>query len=427
MQNVKGTFDFRGPVQELRHRIRAVLESRFALYDFEPMETPVLHEQSLLAAKYAGGEAILQEMYRLSDQGGRSLGLRYDLTVPFAKVVAANPGLELPYKRYEIGKVFRDGPVKRGRLREFTQCDADIAGTAGPEAEVELLQLAADIFRELGIGIVARWNNRQFLGELLGALGVQEEETTNVMLTLDKLDKIGIDEVERELRDKRLAKETAAGIRRLLGEEALSFADLVKRYSLDETRGAAEVREVQELLDRTGLSRVCRFDPFLSRGLSFYTGTVYELFDAEGSYRSSLASGGRYDAIIGKLVGREEVQCPAVGISFGLDSILELLRGGTTSAEQVVRLVPIGDTLAETMQAAALFRAAGIRARVEGAGRKLKRTLATAAAKGTRFVVLVGEDEAAAGQVRLKQMDTGEETVGPIELVLRLVERAMGV
>ncbi|TMV45391.1 histidine--tRNA ligase [Paenibacillus mesophilus] len=425
MQNVKGTFDFRAGEQKLRNRIRAALERQFALYDFEPLETPILNEQSLLGSKYAGGEEIMREMYHLTDQGGRSLGLRYDLTVPFAKVVAMNPGLELPYKRYEIGKVFRDGPVKRGRLREFTQCDADVAGTEGPEAEVELIGLAADVFRELGIDIVIRWNNRRFLGDVLCGLGISGESALSVMLTLDKLDKIGVDGVLSELGDKLPDPEAAAGIARLIREDVSGFEALVERFALAGTTGTTEVRKLLTLLRDTGLAGICRFDPFLSRGLSFYTGTVYEIFAADGSYKSSLGSGGRYDAIIGKLVGREDVRYPAVGISFGLDSIMELLRAGDPGFDApAVCFVPIGDTIAETLRSASMFRTAGIRARVESGSRKLKRTLAAAAAKGVRFIVMIGADEAAAGFVRLKDMATGEETVGPAELALWIVERA---
>lgn len=426
MQNVKGTFVFRAEEQIARNRIRAVLEQQFATYDFEPMETPILHEQSLLASKYAGGDEILREMYSLSDQGGRSLGLRYDLTVPFAKVAAMTPGLELPYKRYEIGKVFRDGPVKRGRLREFTQCDADVAGAGGAETETELFMLARDVFQALHIDIVVRWNNRRFLSDLLASLGVCEQYAASVMLSLDKLDKIGVDGVAEELAEKRLDPTVTAQIVRLIREEVtLSFDDLVERFTLADTAGAIEVREVQMLLKQTGLDRLCRFDPFLSRGLSFYTGTVYEIFAADGSFRSSLASGGRYDSIIGKLAGDDETRCAAVGISFGLDSIMELWRArGFSGVDPAVRFVPIGNTIAETLLAASAFRAAGIRARVESGTRKLKRVIGSAAAKGTAYMVLVGEEEASTGHVRLKNMKTGQETVGPVELALRLVERA---
>ncbi|RKN74178.1 histidine--tRNA ligase [Paenibacillus ginsengarvi] len=428
MQNVKGTSAYRAEEQQLRNKIRSVLERQFALYDFEPVETPILNEQSLLASKYAGGEEILKEMYVLSDQGGRSLGLRYDLTVPFANLVASSPGLPMPYKRYEIGKVFRDGPTKRGRMREFTQCDADVAGVKGPEAEAELMQLAIGVFRALGIEIVIRWNNRRFLGELLGALGVEEGWQLTVMLTLDKLDKIGVEGVMAELLEKRLDKAAAERIATWIGAGAAdSLGELADRYGLTGKPGAEEARSLASLLDRIGLGAVCRFDPFLSRGLSFYTGTVYELFVADGSFRSSLGSGGRYDAIIGKLVGSDDFNIPAVGLSFGLDSIMEVWSGKDAAIGQPpVVFIPLGGTMAETLQAAALFRSAGLPAAVDGGARKLKRSIASASARGARFIVIVGEDETANGQIRLKDMRTGEETAGTPEQILLLVEKTNG-
>ncbi|MBD2865694.1 histidine--tRNA ligase [Paenibacillus oceani] len=426
MQNVKGTFDYRGEEQRLRNRIRSVLEDRFALYDFEPMETAIVNECSLLASKYAGGDEILKEMYTLSDQGGRELGLRYDLTVPFAKFVAGSAGLELPFKRYEIGKVFRDGPVKRGRLREFVQCDADIAGITGPEAEAELMQLAADVFRELGIAIVIKWNNRRFLGELLGRLGVGETWMPSVMLTLDKLEKIGAAGVEQELADKGLEPDVYGPVVRLIEAELPDFEELVTLFGLSDKEGTAEVRRLGSLLEGTGLNGICKFDPFLSRGLSFYTGTVYECFIADGSFGSSLASGGRYDAIIGKLAGKEQFNCPAVGLSFGLDSILECCRGRVLEQRmEPVWLVPIGDTMVETLRAASMLRDAGIWAKLAPSGRKLKRTLAAASAEGARYVILVGEEEAAAGQMKLKDMRAGEEMTASLPQLVCMLEKTV--
>lgn len=426
MQNVKGTFDYRGEEQRLRNRIRSVLEDRFALYDFEPMETAIINERSLLASKYAGGDEIMKEMYTLSDQGGRELGLRYDLTVPFAKFVAGNPGLELPFKRYEIGKVFRDGPVKRGRLREFVQCDADVTGIEGPEAEAELMQLAADVFHDLGIAVVLKWNNRRFLGELLGRLGVQEGWTSSVMLTLDKLDKIGASGVEQELADKKLEPDVYERIVRLITAGVPEFEELATQFGLSDSQGTAEVRKLDTLLEGTGLKRICKFDPFLSRGLSFYTGTVYECFTADGSFGSSLAGGGRYDAIIGKLVGKEQVSYPAVGLSFGLDSVLECCRNrGLELGMDPVWLVPVGDTMMETLRAAAMLRAAGIPVKLAPTGRKLKRTLAAAAAGEVLYVVLVGEEEAAEGLVKLKDMRLGEEMTAPLQQVVSILEKTL--
>lgn len=405
LQNVKGTSDFWGAKQTLRKKVQTDLERLFGLYDFEPMETPVLNEQSLMASKYAGGDEILKEMYTLTDQGNRTLALRYDLTIPFAKVAAMYPGLERPFKRYEIGKVYRDGPVKRGRLREFTQCDADVIGVDGPEAEAELMQLAADAFKLWGIDIVIRWNNRLFLSGLLERIGVPSESMASIMLTLDKLAKIGLSGVRDELVEKGLAPNSTEALIELIEMQNASFRDVVAKYGLDGSQGALEVEALESILAQTGLGRICRFDPFLSRGLSFYTGTVYEIFDVTGAYTSSLGGGGRYDRIIGKLVGSEERDDAAVGLSFGIEPITELLKErGAVRLQQAVRIMPIGSTISEALIAAAKLREAGIRTRVDGGGRKLKNRLATAASSGARFVMLIGEEEARLGVVRLKDL-----------------------
>nr|WP_237690884.1 ATP phosphoribosyltransferase regulatory subunit [Paenibacillus caui] len=187
VQNVKGTYDFFGKEQSLRKKVQSTLQEVFELYDFDGMDSTILNELDLLTSKYAGGDEILKEMYQLTDQGKRNLGLRYDLTIPFAKVIALNPGIEFPFKRYEIGKVFRDGPVKRGRLREFLQCDVDIVGIEGPEAEAELMQLAVEVFKKLDIPIILSWNNRRFLGEILESIGVPSDEKLSVGVVPAKL------------------------------------------------------------------------------------------------------------------------------------------------------------------------------------------------------------------------------------------------
>ncbi len=424
MQNVKGTYDFFGPEQAIRRKVENTLRNLFGLYDFDEMSSTILNELDLLTSKYAGGDEIVKEMYRLTDQGERRLGLRYDLTIPFAKVIALNPGIELPYKRYEIGKVFRDGPVKKGRLREFLQCDADVVGIKGPEAEAELMQLAAEVFRRLELPVVIRWNNRRFLGELLAAIGVPEERRSAVILTLDKIAKIGREEVRRELSDQGLEAAIVGGVLRLLdlGESDRGVEALAERYNLPDEGGAGEVRALGRLLDALGLDDTCRFDPFLARGLSFYTGTVYEIFDASGAFASSLGGGGRYDAIIGQLVGREDLSYPTVGLSFGMESIMAMLAKREIDLPQPTALViPIFGATAPALAAAGLLRAGGIRTSVELSGRKLKKSLAAAASRGIRYVILVGEDEAAAGQVRVKDMERQTEEAMTAEEALQRI------
>ncbi|MEC0256463.1 histidine--tRNA ligase [Paenibacillus lautus] len=425
MQNVKGTYDYFGQEQAIRRKVQSTLREVFECYDYAEMETTILNESDLLSSKYAGGEEILKEMYQLTDQGTRRLGLRYDLTIPFAKVIALNPAISQPFKRYEMGKVFRDGPVKRGRLREFLQCDVDVVGIPGPEAEVELMQLAAEVFRRLEIPIIVRWNNRSFLGEVLGAMGVPEERKTSVMLTLDKLDKIGKEGVQQELAGKALAPEICRQILDFVNLKEPTLEEITSKYNLDNERGAREVQILQNMLQRVGLQDICVLDPFLSRGLSFYTGTVYEIFDASQGFRSSLGGGGRYDAIIGQLVGREDMVYPTVGLSFGMESIMEMIRSRPIETNKpLVVVIPIGETVPEGLAAAAALRNRGIHARLADNRRKLKKALASASAESIPYAILIGEDEAAAGTVRLKKMMEGKElTLTLQEAVALLTQR----
>lgn len=423
MQNVKGTYDYFGKEQAIRKNVQDTLQEVFELYDFDGMDTAILNELDLLTSKYAGGDEIVKEMYQFSDQGKRSLGLRYDLTIPFAKVIALNSGIELPFKRYEIGKVFRDGPVKRGRLREFIQCDVDVVGVEGPEAEAELMQLATEVFKRLDIPIVLRWNNRRFLGEVLESIGVSPEQKLTVMLTLDKLEKIGKDEVEKELGSKGLNSRTIIQTLELIDMDNPTFEQISDKCGVQECPGALEVMALQDLIRKVGLDQTCKFDPFLSRGLSFYTGTVYEIFDATNSFASSLGGGGRYDAIIGQLVGKDDIQYPTVGISFGMESILEMISNRSIQQIQcpTVVVIPIGHTIAEALKVSAELRNTGIRTRIDTSKRKLKKSLASASSKGIANVVLIGENEAAAGNLRIKDMYEMTETVVNLEEAKKLL------
>ncbi|MDF2670156.1 MAG: histidyl-tRNA synthetase [Paenibacillus sp.] len=424
MQNVKGTYDYFGAEQVMRKQVRAMLEKTFELYDFSGMETTILNGLELLTSKYTGGEEIVREMYQLTDQGNRSLGLRYDLTIPFAKVVALNPGLAMPYKRYEIGKVFRDGPVKRGRMREFMQCDADIVGISGPEAEAEFMQLAIEVFRKLDIPIVIRWNNVRFLGEILDFIGVPDQDKTSVMLTLDKMKKVGTNDIKQELIQKGIKSETIDRLLELIDLENPTLANVTANYGVDGKTGVMEVLSLQNLIQQTGLEACCVFDPFLSRGLTFYTGTVYEIFDASLNYTSSLGSGGRYDAIIGQLGGREDIQYPCVGISFGMESIMEMIRNRPIlTSEPSVVVISIGETIAEVLAISAKLRAEGFRTRTETSGRKLKKSLAAAASKEIRFILLVGEDESKLGKVRLKDMSMNTESVVTVQEAIHILSK----
>ncbi|WP_020428458.1 His/Gly/Thr/Pro-type tRNA ligase C-terminal domain-containing protein, partial [Paenibacillus riograndensis] len=249
-------------------------------------------------------------------------------------------------------------------------------------------------------------------------------EHLSVMLTLDKLAKIGSRGVLAELEGKGVAPAAVSALAELLDMDAPSFEELAENYGLGGEPGALEVLALQRLIAAVGLAETCVFDPFLSRGLSFYTGTVYEIFDASGAYTSSLGGGGRYDSIIGKLVGREDIEYPTVGISFGMESIMALLGERAVRVETSgVLVIPVGECMPQALTAAAAIRAAGIRTAVDTGKRKLKKTLAAANTKGIRYVILVGESEAAEGKLRLKDMSQQSEELLTVEEAIAKLAR----
>lgn len=411
LRNVKGTKDYMPQEQGLRNRIRQTFEEVFAAYGCKPLETPTLQYFELLGSKYGGGAEILKEVYRINDQGGRDLALRYDLTVPLAKVIGMNPDMRMPFKRYEIGKVFRDGPVKTGRFREFIQCDVDIVGASSMLAEAELISMASEAFDRLGLAVAIHLNNRKLLTGLLKVMGIGEEQAEDVMLSLDKLEKIGLEGVCADLRERQVEEAVIERIAAFLQDGERSLASLAQRYEEPLVQeGARELSELFALVEGAGISAEVRFAPFLARGLSIYTGTVYEIFLQDGRITSSIGSGGRYDRIIGQLLG-DGRSYPAVGISFGLDVILTALTmgaGQTTAPSSDVLVIPLG-TEAEGLRLAQRIRKCGLRVEVELMGRRLKRALDYANKERIPLVVLFGEQERARGQMVVKDMYRGEE------------------
>lgn len=320
--------------------------------------------------------------------------------------------------------MFRDGPVKRGRLREFIQCDVDVVGIEGPEAEAELMQLAAEAFKRLNIPIVIRWNNRRFLSEVLESVGVPPEKKLTVMLSLDKVDKIGKDEVEKEIIRKDLDSLSISRLMGLMNMKSPTFEQVASTCGIQGFPGVSDVKALQNLIFQLEIDQICTFDPFLSRGLSFYTGTVYEIFDAAHTFPSSLGGGGRYDAIIGQLIGREDLQYPAAGLSFGMESIMEMIssRSSQQTLSPTVVVIPIGDTIADALKVAAKLRNAAIRTRVDTRNRKLKKSLANASSKEISYVILIGEDEAGSGRLRLKDMNGNLETVVNVREAIQILK-----
>ncbi|EJR53934.1 histidyl-tRNA synthetase 1 [Bacillus cereus VD107] len=416
MKNVKGTKDYLPEEQVLRNKIKRACEDTFERYGCKPLETPTLNMYELMAYKYGGGDEILKEIYTLQDQGKRELALRYDLTIPFAKVVAMNPNIRLPFKRYEIGKVFRDGPIKQGRFREFIQCDVDIVGVESVIAEAELMGMAFELFRTLNLDVQIQYNNRKLLTGILESINIPTELTNDVILSLDKIEKIGIDGIRKDLQNRRIIEETVEIICDTV-QSCMEFdiADFEKAFNNTlVTNGVNELQQLQQYLLALGIKESTIFNPFLARGLTMYTGTIYEIFLKDGSITSSIGSGGRYDNIIGAFRG-DNMSYPTVGISFGLDVIYTALQKQETMASTAdIFIIPLGTEL-QCLQIAQKLRATTpLKVELELAGRKLKRALNYANKENIPYVLIIGEEEITTESVVLRNMKEGTEVKIPL-------------
>lgn len=415
-QNVKGTQDYLPNAEVIRRDIRRTLEDVFIQYGCKPLETPILNYTELLASKYGGGAEILEEMYTLTDRGERDLALRYDLTIPFAKVIAMNPTLTKPFKRYEIGKVFRDGPIKTGRLREFTQCDVDIVGIGSQIAEAELMIMALDVFRKLNLKVTIQYNNRKLLSGMLDVFGTEPEKINKVILILDKLEKVGLKAVISELYEQGLASSTINLMKQFLTDEGnrnFSYFESFPGQNELVKQGLNELKELESYLEFLGVNEQCVFNPFLARGLDIYTGTVYEIFLSDQSIKSSIGSGGRYDNAIGGLLGTNE-NISTVGISFGLDVIYTVMSTFDKELKENPNvdyyIIPL-NAQKEALLVANDLRKQGYKVEYEMSDRKLRRSLEKADKEKIRNVIIIGEDEVKQNQFKIKDMFTGEEKV----------------
>ncbi|MFF6016844.1 histidine--tRNA ligase [Lysinibacillus fusiformis] len=416
-QNVRGTQDYLPEQEVTRRAIRRTLEDTFMAYGCKPIETPILNYTELMASKYAGGAEILQEMYTLTDRGERDLALRYDLTIPFAKVVAMNPSITMPFKRYEIGKVFRDGPIKAGRFREFTQCDVDIVGVTSQAAEAELMMMAIDAFDRLNLQINIQYNNRKLLVGLLQLFEVEQQQMNQVILILDKIEKIDQKTMLSELRELGISENSMTKIKQFLEarpEINMAYFNEFANQNTILQQGIQELVELTAYLNALGLNEKCTFNPFLARGLEIYTATIYEIFLADGTIRSSIGSGGRYDQTIGGLLGSEEQSYATVGISFGLDVIYTALEVIGRIEQNVpivdIYIIPLG-TEKSALKLAAALRQHEYKVEVELSGKKVKKAMEKANRENTPQVIVLGEDEVTQNMYKIKNMQSGKEEV----------------
>ncbi len=404
----------------LRQRIIGIFRDVFERHGFEPLDTPVLEYLDVLTGKAGENEKL---MYHFEDHGGREVGLRYDLTVPLARVVAMHQNeLVLPFKRYHIAPVWRADNPQRGRFREFWQCDADIAGTASMLADAEVVTIMAEALTAVGLpNFTIRISHRKLLASLGQAAGVPDDAAGTLYRVVDKLDKIGPEGVARELVASGLSEDVA---QRVLDSVTATGAprDLLRdlRPRLATVPGAdAALDELDELftyLPDFGVpADRYQLDLSLARGLDYYTGPVYEATVTQPKV-GSVAGAGRYDGLVGAFLGRP---VPATGISLGLERIIEvvheydLLPVNTTVAQ--VTVIAFRDTIAAAARIATELRGAGLRVDLSlqptrGVGEQLKQ----ADRKGVPLAVIVGADELEAGRAAVKNLSTGEQTMYPL-------------
>lgn len=407
IQNVKGGYDFLPKEQKIRNYINEVLKETFMEYGYGSIETPILCYLDMLVDKYDENNDLLKEIYKLSDQGGRELGLRYDLTVPFAKFIALNKNnISMPFKRYEIAKVFRDGPVKVGRDREFTQCDADVVGIEGQFIEAELLSLYINAFKKLGIDIIIKYNNRNLMRGLIKETGVSEEQISKVITILDKMNKITEAELRTYLIEIAIENEQIDKLLMLFKMDIDKIKDMFNNTTNEElTLGIKEIDTLKGYIEKLGYSEICKVDLTLARGQDYYTGNVFEVYDKSGYLTSSIGGGGRYDKMVTEYINDGEVY-PAVGISFGLTSIYEILKTRDdfkNTSDIKFYIIPMGVDM-EALSLANTLRSYGYNVDVEMKGRKLKKSLDFANRENIPYVIIVGEDEVKSGKVTVKDM-----------------------
>lgn len=446
----KGTRDFGPEEMAKRNYIFNTIKEVYALYGFQQIETPALETLHTLMGKYGEeGDKLLFKILNSGDylknisdeelMGRNTLylqtrlcekGLRYDLTVPFARyVVMHRDELQLPFKRYQIQPVWRADRPQKGRYREFYQCDADVVGSDSLLNEVELMQIIDTVFQRFGVRVQIKINDRKILSGIAEVIG-EAEKIVDITVAIDKLEKIGIDSVNDELRQDGISEDAIEKLQPIIAlsgtnEEKLNTIKEVLKDSEIGKKGVEELRFILGTLKEIGLKNEIQFDLTLARGLNYYTGAIFEV-KALDTPMGSITGGGRYDNLTG-IFGMPGLS--GVGISFGADRIYDVLNAldlYPTEAISTTQLLFINFGEKETVYClpiAAEVRKAGIRVEVYPDKAKMKKQMSYANAKKIPFVALAGENEIAAGKVTLKDMATGEQKLVNTEELIACLQK----
>ena len=446
----KGTRDFSPMEMAKRNYIFNTIKDVYALYGFQQIETPAMETLGTLMGKYGEeGDKLLFKVLNSGDYlnkiDDRELlernslhlaarlcekGLRYDLTVPFARyVVMHREELQLPFKRYQIQPVWRADRPQKGRYREFYQCDADVVGSDSLLNEVELMQIVDTVFTRFGVRVQIKINNRKILSGIAEVIGA-DDKIVDITVAIDKLDKIGIDNVNQELRSDGLSEEQIEKLQPIISlagtnEEKLAVIAGVLKDSETGLKGVEETKFILDALKTSGLKNEIQLDLTLARGLNYYTGAIFEV-KALDVQIGSITGGGRYDNLTG-IFGMPGLS--GVGISFGADRIFDVLNQLDLYPKEAVngtQLLFINFGATETaycLPVAAMARQSGIRTEVFPDAVKMKKQMSYANAKQIPFVALAGENEISQGKFTLKNMVSGEQRLlTPEELISEITK-----
>jgi histidyl-tRNA synthetase len=445
----KGTRDFTPQEMANRNYIFNTIKDVFRLYGFQQIETPAMENLSTLMGKYGEeGDKLLFKILNSGDfMNGTSdeellarnsvkltnkfseKGLRYDLTVPFARFVVQNRDkISFPFKRYQIQPVWRADRPQKGRYREFYQCDVDVVGSDSLLNELELIQIVDEVYRRLKINVVIKINNRKILSGIAQIIG-EADKITDITVAIDKMDKIGLEKVNEEIASKGIpaeAIEKLQPILKLSGTNAEKLTQLKTVLAASEVglKGVAELETIFDLCDTMKVATQIELDLTLARGLNYYTGAIFEV-KALDVQIGSITGGGRYDNLTG-VFGLEGVS--GVGISFGADRIYDVLNQlnlyPETSAEQTrILFVSFGDNeLRYCLPWLNALRNSGINAEIYPEPAKMKKQMSYADNKQIPFVAIVGETEMNENKVMLKDMKTGEQSLATLAEILKILK-----
>lgn len=406
-QPVKGMQDFLPERARKKQFIEQTCKEVFELFGFEPLQTPVLESLELLTAKGGAGAEMEKDLYAFKDQGERSIGMRFDFTVPLARVIASNPQLPKPFKRYQLGTVYRYDQPQAGRYREFSQADIDIVGSSAVWSEVECVQCVLEVFKRLGIQCSVRVNNRKLLEALALACGVKKNQVEACLRALDKQDKIGWAGVEKELKENKIALR----IINVVQDNDLSKARVLLEKEKQALEGLNELNAFLNACKMAGIAKNVKADLSLARGLAYYTGIVFEV-KAAGKWTA--AAGGRYDNLV-QLYGGPPT--PAVGISIGVERVLlELEEKLPLLPSARVIVISLGEPARKkALEMAQLLRRKGVAVELDVMERGIGKNLEYASKKNIPFAFIIGDNELKARKAKVRNLKTGEEKDVPFK------------